>query len=143
MNWQHPLFLLRKSDNSVRICGDFKVTVNPVLSTDVYPQPRREELFAELANGEKFGKIDMASAHLQMEVEGESKKYLTINTQQGLFQYNRLPFGIASVPAIFQRTIETLLKGIPGVLVYQDDILMTGPDDRSHFQSLHAVLQKL
>ena len=78
-----------------------------------------------------------------MEVEEESKKYLTINTQKSLFKYNRLPFGIASVPAIFQRTIETVLKGISGVLVYQGDILVTGADDRTHLQSLHAVLQKL
>ena len=78
-----------------------------------------------------------------MEVDEESKKFLTINTQRGLFQYNRLPFGIASAPAIFQRTIETLLKGIPGVLVYQDDILVTGSSDSAHSQSLHAVLQTL
>lgn len=142
-DWATPIVPVEKGDGSIRICGDFKVTVNPVLNIDNYPQPRREELFTNLAGGKSFSKIDLASAYLQMEVDEDSKKYLTINTQRGLFQYNRLPFGIASAPAIFQRTIETLLKGIPGVLVYQDDILVTGSSNLAHMQSLHAVLQKL
>ena len=50
---------------------------------------------------------------------------MTINTHMGLYQYNRLPFGVSSAPAIFQRTIENILKGIPRVCVYLDDILVT------------------
>ena len=52
-----------------------------------YPQPRREDLFAGLAGGQTFSKLDLAQAYLQMEVEPESRKYLTINTPKGLFQY--------------------------------------------------------
>ena len=142
-DWATPIVPVVKDDGSLRICGDFKVTVNPVLITDQYPQPRREELFACLAGGKRFSKIDLASAYLQMEVEEDSKQYLTINTPKGLFQYNRLPFGIASAPAIFQRAIETVLQGIPGTLVYQDDILITGSDHESHLRSLHMVLERL
>ena len=78
-----------------------------------------------------------------MEVEPESRKYLTINTPKGLFQYNRLVFGITSAPAIFQRTIESILQRIPGVLVYQDDILVTGKTNAEHETSLHTVLKHL
>ncbi len=141
--WATPIVPVQKPDGSIRICGDFKVTINPVLLVDQYPQPRREELFASLAGGQLFSKIDLASAYLQMEVEDSSKPYLTINTHKGLFTFNRLPFGIASAPAIFQRTIETLLKGIPGVLVYQDDILITGQNSNDHLKSLHTVLSTL
>lgn len=81
--WVIPIVPVEKSDGSIRICGDFRVAVNPVLNTDIYPQPRREELFAELASGE----IDLASAYFQMEVEKESKQYLTINTQKGIQYY--------------------------------------------------------
>ena len=142
-DWATPIVPIVKTDGSLRICGDFKVTVNPVLITDQYPQPRREELFACLAGGKQFSKIDLASAYLQMELEEESKVYLTINTPKGLYRYNRLAFGIASAPAIFQRAIETILQGIPGTLVYQDDILITGPDYETHLKSLHKALCRL
>lgn len=142
-DWATPIVPVIKSDGSVRICGDFKVTVNPVLNVEKYPQPRREDLFASLAGGKTFSKVDLASAYLQMEVEEDSKQYLTINTPKGLFRYNRLVFGIASAPAIFQRAIETILQRIPGVIVYQDDILVTGNTDKEHLQSLTTVLERL
>ena len=66
-----------------------------------------------------------------------------INTPKGLFQYNRLPFGIASAPGIFQRVIDSLLQGIPGVVAYLDDILVTGPSDTEHLESLKEVLTRL
>lgn len=141
--WATPIVPVVKGDGSVRICGDFKVTINPALCVETYPQPRREDLFAELAGGQSFTKLDLAQAYLQMEVKPSSRKFLTINTQKGLFQYNRLVFGIASAPAIFQRAIETILQGIPGTLVYQDDILITGKSQASHEESLHQVLSRL
>ncbi len=69
--------------------------------------------------------------------------YVTINTHQGLYQYTRLPFGIASAPAIFQRLMETILQGIPGVVCYIDDILVTGKNEEEHLRSLNLVFSKL
>jgi len=140
---QHTIVPVFKGDGSIRICGDFKVTVNPVLNVEHYPQPRREDLFACLAGGKSFSKIDLANAYLQMEVEDDSMQYLTINTPKGLFRYTRMVFGIASAPAIFQHAIDTILQGIDGVLVYQDDILVTGKSDEDHYLSLATVLQRL
>ena len=141
--WATPIVPIIKPDGSVRICGDIKITVNPQLNIERYPQPRREDLFSELAHGESFSKVDLAQAYLQMEVEEGSRKYLTINTPRGLYQYNRLVFGIASAPAIFQRAIESILSDIPNVLVYQDDILVTGKNRDEHKASLSEVLERL
>lgn len=65
-----------------------------VLHIEHYPLPHIEDLFAPLAGGQCFSKVDLSHAYLQMNVDEESGKYLTISTQKGLFQYNRLPFGI-------------------------------------------------
>ena len=68
---------------------------------------------------------------------------MVVNTHRGLFRYNRLLFGISSAPAIFQRVMECLLKGIPGVVVYLDDILITGSSTEEHLATLDKVFQKL
>ncbi len=65
-----------------------------------------------------------------MELVETSRSYVVINTHKGLFRYNRLPFGISSAPGIFQRTMESLLQNIPAVVVYTDDILVTGTLDK-------------
>ena len=71
------------------------------------------------------------------------RKLTTISTHKGLFCYNRLPFGVSSAPAIFQRTMEGILKGIPYVHVYLDDILVTGTSESEHLQILEQVLTRL
>ena len=70
-------------------------------------------------------------------------KYVTINTYQSLYQFTRLPFGIASAPAIFQRFMGKNLHRLPGVICYIDDILVTGKDDEEHLRHLAAVLNRL
>ena len=68
---------------------------------DQYPLPRIEDILASLAEGEKYTTLDLHQAYLHMEMSDESKKYLTINTHKGLYQFNRLVFGLASAPAIW------------------------------------------
>ena len=74
----------------------------------------------------------MSQAYQQLLLHDESKKPVTINTHKGLFIYNRLPYGVSSAPGIFQRTVETLLQGIPNVLIYLDDILVSGKFTEEH-----------
>ena len=141
--WAAPVVPVLKKDNSVRLCGDYKVTINQVAKTDTYPLPRIDDLFASLAGGTCFSKLDLAHAYHQIPLDEASKKYATINTHKGLYRYNRLPFGISSAPSIFQRTIENILQDTAGVAVYIDDILITGKDDAEHLQNLDKVLSKL
>ena len=69
----------------------------------------------------------MSQAYFQVLVDDQSKEVLTINIHKGLFVYNRLPFGVSSVPGIFQGTMESLLQGIPHVLIYLDNIINYWP----------------
>lgn len=125
---------------SVRICGDYKLTANHASHLEHCPLPKVDDLFTTLTGGTMFTKLDMSQAYLQLTLDDQSKELLTINTHKGLFAYNRLPFGVSSAPGIFQCTIESLLKGIPNVLVYIDDILVTGPTQEQHIHNLQEVL---
>ena len=143
-DWAAPIVPVMKADQqSVRICSDFKQTVNKVSPLDKYPIPKIKDLFSQVAGGQKFTKLDMSQAYQQICLDNESKKYVVVNTTKGLFQYNRLPFGISSAPGIFQRVMENLLCRIPKVVVYLDDILITGSDNAEHLEHLSEVLSRM
>ena len=127
----------------MRICGDYKVTLNQQINIDQYPLPRPKELFAALAGGEQFTKIDLSEAYLQMEVDDASKELLTINTHKGLYRMNRLPFGVASAPAIFQNVMDQVLNGLEGIGGFLDDIIVTRKTKAVHLANLEKVLKKL
>ena len=138
--WAAPIVPVVKPDGSIRICGDYKVTINQAAKPDTYPLPKIEDLFTSLSGGNFFSKVDLANAYLQIQLDEESKEYTTINTHRGLFCYNRLPFGVSSAPSIFQRIIENILQGLKHVCVYLDDILITGATEEEHLQNLDTVL---
>ena len=101
--WAAPFVPIVKADGSVRVCGDYKVTVNQSLDVDQYPLPKPDDLFAMVTNGRVFTKLDLSQAYQQMLLDEESRQYVTINTHLGLYHYTRLPFGVASAPAMFQK----------------------------------------
>lgn len=128
--------LILKPSGTVRLCGDYKLTVNTVASLEQYPIPTMEELFGALSGGKQFSKLDINHAYQQILLDEKSKKYVIENSHRGLFKGNRLPFGVGSAPDRIQRTI---LKGIP-LAVYMDDILVMEVDESDHLKNLDKVL---
>ena len=76
-----------KKNVAVRICGDFKVTINSQLKVEQYPLPKIEDIFANLAVGKQFSKINLKNAYLRMTMDEDSQKLLVINTHKSLHQY--------------------------------------------------------
>ena len=118
-----------KDDGSVHLCGNYKLTVNTAACTESYPLPPIKDLLASMNNGKIFSKLDLSNTFQQLELDDDSKCFVTISTQRGLYQYNRLPFGVLSALTIFQRTMETLLRDIANVCVYIDDILVSSASE--------------
>lgn len=141
--WATPIVPVLKKNGQIRICGDFSVTVNPLLIVDEHPIPTINELFASMSGGKIFSKIDLKQAYLQLPLVEQDKEILTLNTHKGLYRSNRLMYGIASAPAIWQRTIENILNGIPGVAVFLDDIRVTGKNVEEHIKRLELVFKQL
>ena len=142
-DWAAPVVPVMKADKSVRLCGDYKLTVNQVAKLGRYPIPRIEDLYAQLGNGTSYTKLDMRHAYEQIELHPDSRKYVTINTPRGLFTYKRLPYGVSSAPGIYQRVMDSLMKDIQNTMVYLDDVLITGKTDEEHLQALDLVMERL
>lgn len=132
-----------KKDGLIKICGDYKITINLALNAELYPLPTPEDLFTCMKNGKYFTKLDLSFAYLQLEVDEKYRKYLTINTHKGLYQYTRLNYRINCAPAIFQKLIDQILMGLPGFVCYINDILICGESREEHDKRLEEVLRRL
>lgn len=142
-DWAAPIVTVPKRDGTVRICGDYKLTVNPVLDVDPISTTSSRRSFATLAGGKYFSTMDLSHAYDQLPLDNHARQFLTINTHRGLYQYTRLPFGVASAPSLFQKMMDTILQGIDSVICYLDDILVSGRMEEEHLENLRKVLQRL
>jgi hypothetical protein len=143
ITWASPVVYVPKPSGQVRLCGDFKVTINPYLVYTQHPLPRFEEIATTFNGFEEFSVIDLKDAYLQLEVEPVSRKYLVISTHRGYFQYTRLPFGVASAPSLFQAYMDKLLAGIDGVACFLDDIVTGGRTRQEHLVRLRLIFTRL
>ncbi|CAB3261284.1 unnamed protein product [Arctia plantaginis] len=129
----------------IRICGDYKVTINPKLIRDPYPMPRIEELFAELSGGELYSKIDLTNAYQQLFLSEDSRAYSAITTHIGTFvyEYLRTPFGLKCIPEKFQKFMEETHRGLKSTAVFLHDVAVTGANRSEHIANLKAVMTRL
>jgi len=141
--WAAPVVVVPKADLAVRICGDYKVTINPALEEQPYPLPTAEDIFATLAGGKYFTVLDLSQAYSQLELDEESRKYLTINTHKGLYEYTRLAYGVSTAPHIFQSVMDQILQGLEGVCCYIDDVLIKAKTKAEALERLDQVLARL
>lgn len=102
-----PLVPILKPNGELRICGDYKVTINKFLIDYKYPLPRIDEIFAALQGGKLFTKLDLSNAYNQLELDRESQLLCTWSTHIGTLKMKRMPFGIKPAAAIFQKQWKT------------------------------------
>lgn len=142
-DWATSLMFVPKSDGSVRPCGDFKSTVNPMLKDVAPPQINMDDILCDLAGNKFFSNLDFAQAYNQMAIDEKSRELLTLVTHRGLVQYTRLPFGIKTAPSLWQRAVERVLGDIKGIHIYYDDILVAGRTVEEHNHRLETVFKRV
>lgn len=141
--WGSPLVVVRRGDGRLRLCFDYKKTLNPQLLRDTYKLPVIEDIFAKIGVSKCWSVLDLKDAYQQLMVHETSRDMLTINTLWGTYRVNRVPYGLASAPQIFQRVLDSILQGIPGVQAYLDDILIGGTDEEDCKKTVEMVLCRL
>ena len=138
-----PVVWVKKRNGTLRMCADFKIHVNKSIETDAYPMPATETVFAGMSESKVFAKLDLKEAYWQIPLDVSSREVCTINTSKGLFQMLRLPKGMKNSSSIFQRVLETILNGIAGLIIYQDDILLHAPTSDILAKRLSNVFRRL
>jgi hypothetical protein len=131
-----------KPDGKVRICMDPR-HLNQYLERAIFPFPSLDEVFASVRGARYFSKLDLTWGFWNLKLDEDSSKLCTFSTPWGVFRYLRLPFGVSPAPEVFHRVLADVLRGLPGVLHYVDDILIHGSTADEHDRRLRAVLNRL
>lgn len=142
-DWGSQIVLAPKKNGEIRVCCNYKPTLNPCLERNDYPIPNVDDLVFTLSGNKFFTLIDLSGAYLQLALDEESQKLTTINTPFGLFSYCRVPFGVKTAPGIFQEVIDRILHGLPGVVSYFDDILVGASSLEVCRERTHSVFKRL
>ena len=109
-DWATPIVPVLEQDGSVRICGDYRTTMNQTARTESCPLSCIHKLFASLNGGKTFATLDLEHAYQQILLNEESRKLVVIITHKGLLRYNRLPFGVTSAQGIFNEQLRAFYK---------------------------------
>ena len=140
--WRTPVVPVL-GNGKVRVCGDYTRTLNKVLEVKHHPLDTVEECFSKVAGGKKFSKIDIKQAYNNLMIRKEDQHLTTLNTHMGQLAWTRLPYGLNNSGAIFQETMDKILRGIPMVCCRVDDILVSGLSDEDHLKNLNEVFCRL
>ena len=125
--WASPVVLVMKKDGLTRFCVDY-CRLNALTTKDAYPLPRIDDSLRLLGNQQWFSTMDLASVYWQVAMSPEAKQKAAFVTNEGLFQFRVMPFGLCNAPAMFERLMDRVLCGMrwSRCLVYLDDVISFG-----------------
>lgn len=139
-----PIVLVKKKSGEKRLCVDYRA-LNSRTKRDHYPLPHIEDLLDQLSGQSLFTSLDLASGYHQIPIAEQSREKTAFITSDGLYEYNRVPFGLANAPAVFQRAIHKVLSKsrVGYVVIYMDDILIPSKTFEEGLDRLGEVLKLL
>ena len=142
--WSSPIILVKKKDGELRFCVDYR-KLNLVTVGHAHPLPRIDDILDSLGNSQYFTTLDLRSGYWQISVDEQDRHKTAFVTQSGLYEFNRMPFGLSTAPATFQRTMDIVLSGLTYAicLCYLDDVIVFGRDINEHCERLETVLLRL
>ena len=142
--WASPIVLIKKKVGTLRFCIDYR-KLNLVTQKDAYPLPHIEDTLQALSGSQWFSTIDLLSGYWQVGIAENDKEKTAFTTQEGLFEFNVMPFGLCNAPATFQRLMDLTLSGMlwTECLVYLDDVVIFGRTFGDHLKNLESVLKRI
>ena len=126
------------------MCVDYR-RLNAVTTPDAYPLPRIDESLDALRGSRYFSTIDLVSGYWQIAMDPADRAKTAFTTPMGLYEFNRMPFGLSNAPATFQRFMERCFgdQSCETLMFYLDDIIVFSADFKSHLERLDMVFSRL
>jgi transposase InsO family protein len=142
--WASPIVLIPKPDGSIRFCVDYR-KLNTVTRKDCYALPRMDDCIDSLGDAKYFSTLDANAGYWQISVAKEDQDKTSFTSHRGLYSFKRLPFGLVTAPATFQRAVDVILSSVrfQCALTYLDDIIIYSSSFEQHLEDLKTVLSLL
>ena len=141
--WSFPLVVVDKKDGSKRMCVDFR-SLNKILKPISFPLPLIDDILTLLGSAKYFSTLDQKSGYWQVLLESSSKEKTAFTCHRGLFQFNVMPFGISTAPALFQELANIVLQGCESyATAYLDDIIIFSKTADEHCEHIQDVFNRL
>jgi len=142
--WNFPLVIVKKKNEDIRLCVDYR-GLNAKTDRPIYPIPASEEIFDAIGEAKYFSTLDLSSGYYQIPVKSDDMKKTAFTTKHGQFEFTRMPFGLCSAPATFQKMMNIILQreNWSKCLIYLDDVLIFGRTIKEHNDRLSLVLQRI
>ena len=142
-DWCSGLVVVPEANKTdVRLWVDL-TQLNKAVKREFHPMSSEDDSLAKLSNAQYFTRLDANSGFWQIPLDSESQHLTTFITPSGRFCFHRLYFGISSAPEIFQRTMNKILEGVPGVICRMDDVFMHGTSREEHDQRVDEVMERI
>ena len=142
--WMAPAVFIPKKSGELRICIDYR-ELNKQSIRDSYPLPLPDEVQDHLAGSKFFSTLDLHSGYWQLPVAPADREKTAFCPGPGmdLYQFYRMSFSLSGTPGSFQRLMDSILRGLPFVLTYINDILIHSPTEELHKEHLQLVFDRL
>ena len=120
-----PIVLVRKKNGALRMCCDYR-RINNRTVRDSYALPKIEDLFMTLGRSKFFTGLDLSKAYYQVPLTERAKKVSAFTTPFGLYEFERLSFGMVNAPMTFQRLMEQCFgdMNLVDLIIFLDDLLI-------------------